>query len=413
MRTEWMWGCCLSLALFHAVGGAAESPGAEDVQALMRRIEEQGPQIQALTARIKVLETRSSRSAEPAVPPAPIASGSREAVKISGDMRYRHELVHEEERASRTRHRIRARVGVSADVRHDLAVVFRVASGSSDPVSANQTLDGGASSKDVWIDLACFDWRPALVPGLSLSGGKVENPFRRVGGTGLLWDGDLNPEGLALTHSASFGALGAFLNLGGFWVEERSEGADSGLFGLQAGLRFDVPGGDVHLLGGLGYFDYGNAKGHPTFYDPDDSFGNSTDASGNYAADFDELEAFAEIGFALGWVPTAVFGDFVTNTAAGDDEEGWLIGLALGRCEEPGSWELRYNYRRVEADAVVGAFTDSDFAGGGTDVEGHEFGLEYQMARRVKTGVTYFLSKKDLDEGIDYERFQLDIGFKF
>ena len=49
-----------------------------------------------------------------------------------------------------------------------------------------------------------------------------------------------------------------------------------------------------------------------------------------------------------------------------------MAGATLGKAKDKGSWQFDYNYRDLEADAVVGAFSDSDFAGGGTGAEGHK-----------------------------------------
>ena len=82
------------------------------------------------------------------------------------------------------------------------------------------------------------------------------------------------------------------------------------------------------------------------------------------------------------------------------------------------SWQVevnyRYNYRDLEADAVLGVFTDSDFIDGGTDGRGHEFGFDYQIVKGVKTGATYFDNQRRLSLGAkDYQRLQLDLVFDF
>ena len=94
--------------------------------------------------------------------------------------------------------------------------------------------------------------------------------------------------------------------------------------------------------------------------------------------------------------PVHVFGDFVTNTSADSLNTGWLVGFAAGKLKQPGSWMVSYNYRELERDAVVGAFTDSDFRGGGTDGKGHEFAGAVQVAGNTAFEVTYFLDTRGL-----------------
>jgi len=335
-------------------------------------------------------------------------------VKVKGDLRYRHEIIDREHRAERERNRIRARLGVEGQPIDTVKVVLQLASGNDDPVSTNQTLDGGFSTKDIMLDLAYFTWTPEPVEGLAVSGGKVKNPFFKPGDTELIWDGDLNPEGGAVTY-ATPGDVSAFCNLGGFWVEERSGDADTGLFGAQTGVNVDLMDGALTLTTGLGYFDYANTREWPPIFDPTNSFGNSLENEGDYSEDYDEFEYFAQLGTKVAGVPVAVFGDRVNNIAAEESHQGYLYGLFVGKCKNPGSIAFRYNYRKIERDAVLGVFTDSDSGGGGTNHRGHEIGIDVQLAMNVTAGATYFKDRLDLkdDDQDNYRRFQLDVQFKF
>ena len=62
--------------------------------------------------------------------------------KFFGDFRYRYEWTDDHANSGeRDRHRIRARLGLIADINHDFKTVFRVASGNSEsPTGANQDL---------------------------------------------------------------------------------------------------------------------------------------------------------------------------------------------------------------------------------------------------------------------------------
>jgi hypothetical protein len=111
-------------------------------------------------------------------------------------------------------------------------------------------------------------------------------------------------------------------------------------------------------------------------------------------------------------MPVSIFGNYVKNTVATTSEDtGWLIGGKLNKAKDPGSWQLAYNYRRVEADAVLGVFSDSDFIGGGTDGKGHEFEFKYQFTKRIQGALSYFLNERGDDN--DYRRLMADLVFKF
>lgn len=329
-----------------------------------------------------------------------------------GDLRYRHELIDEEGKDQRTRHRIRARIGLGAQLGESLDLGFQLATGSDDPVSTNQTLGEGFSTKSIGFDLAYFDWHPAAVEGFHLIGGKIKNPFYQVGKTELIWDSDLRFEGLATKMTKKSGNVEVFTGMGNFWVDENKSGDDPLLWAIQGGFKLLLGENGAHLLAGLSYYDYSDIEGHSPFYDPDKGFGNSLDAEGNYETDFNEFEIFTELVFKISKTPVSLFADWVENTSADHDKKGWLAGYSIGKCKDPGSCALRHNYRKIEKNSVVGVFTDSDFIGGGTDGKGHEIGFDYQIGKREKAGISYFYNNKG-DSETDYHRLQIDLNFKF
>jgi hypothetical protein len=160
-------------------------------------------EIAGLVTRLERLEQAGSGagagtppSAPTAAPAAPVAETRVAAtttppIRFSGDLRYRHESINEDTEAERHRQRLRARFGVTADIADNVRVGLQLASGSDDPVSANQTLDGGFSRKPIGIDRAFFSW--AATEQLTFTGGKMANPFYRPGNHHLIYDGDLNP----------------------------------------------------------------------------------------------------------------------------------------------------------------------------------------------------------------------------
>ena len=104
------------------------------------------------------------------------------------------------------------------------------------------------------------------------------------------------------------------------------------------------------------------------------------------------MELFTQVKMDLG-LPVALFGDVVLNTEADDEDLGWLVGAELGKAKDPGSYSLGYDYRNLEANAVVGAFTDSDSGGGGTDISGHRVKGKYQIAKNYQTALTLFFQE--------------------
>lgn len=56
----------------------------------------------------------------------------------------------------------------------------------------------------------------------------------------------------------------------------------------------------------------------------------------------------------------------MTNTAGEAEDFGYALGVRLGAGEPGRPWRVGYTYQDLESDAVLGLFSDKDFAGGGT-----------------------------------------------
>jgi hypothetical protein len=369
----------------------------------------------------------------------PFASWA-EKIKFKGDFRYRHEWIDDENKSrSRARQRIRVRLGLEAHPTEDLDFYLRMASGSDDPVSANQTLDGAFSTKGWHLDRAYIDWHPDALQGVHILAGKMGlAPVYRPMKSSLIFDGDLSLEGLALAYSTNLAeTTKIFMNCGFFWIDENSSAEDVSLLACQLGLTQQLTETTKFTIGG-GYYDYHNLDvGDTVIVDPEDSFGNSsttvtdTDtldctAGGApvictterevYDSEFRICEAFCLLETKAGDLPFYGYGHYAHNTAADSGKDtGWLVGCQLGKAKKPGSWQIAYNYRSLEDDAVVGALTDSDFNGGGTGGEGHVIGCAYQVNKAAQIACTYILSNDVDDSGGDdsYRRLQLDFKVKF
>jgi len=356
----------------------------------------------ALRAELDALRTRIDE-----LESAPTASSSLgERIEISGDLRYRHETINDDARPYRSRHRIRARLRFDGEVTDNVSVNVTLATGSLNPVSANQTLGNGFSRKDIGVDRAYFDW--SINDSLSMRGGKMANPMHRAGGHHLIFDSDLNPEGLALRYDND----GLFANIGVFWADERGSEDDALLAAFQGG--YAVMLGDAELTLGASYYDYSNTQGFPPYF-LGINLGNTVDADGNLINDYNLVELFAELNLDLGGQPLALFADVVENTEADTFEQGYAVGARWRRASAPGDWDVRWAYEDIEADAVMALFTDSDFGGGGTDSKGHVFRGTYVLRDAISLSATYFVNERGAAAGNerDYNRLQLDVSFDF
>jgi hypothetical protein len=336
-----------------------------------------------------------------------------ERIRWGGDLRYRYENIAVEGQADRNRSRIRARTHLEADVSPTLKVGFGLATGGDDPVSANVTIGGGGSKKDIALDLAYFDW--SGLADTHVIGGKFANFLERPQKTGLLWDGDWRPEGTGIVwDSGRFFAQGL-----GTWLEGDSRNGTEFAWVAQGGTRLPI-GASGRLMFGVGYTQFDIAGSTPLYGEPDDFFGNTfiiDPVSGDrvFANDYRQVEAFAEYAFAFGDRPFTLFADYVVNTAADENDTGYLFGARYGSAKARGSWDMSWFYEKLEADATVGLLTDSDFGGGGTDAKGHVFSGTYAFHDYWNFKLTYFLNEIELASGNprDFDRLMLDLIFKY
>ncbi len=346
-------------------------------------------------------------------------------VTLSGDFRYRHEWTDDATRtADRNRHRIQARIGLYGTVNDEIGYGFRLSSGNAEaplregsPTSNNQDLGNAFSSKNIWLDLAYFDYHPKAIAGLNVYGGKIHNPYYRVGNSDLMFDTDITPEGIAAAYKTNVSeTINVFGAAGGYYVRERREIADTSLWGIQGGATLKF--GDnrkSHLTAGAGYYNYGNVKGRAGLGADDTQFYGNRETGGRFDSDFDLVQGFAEVGVPIGELPLRFFGDYICNTAADSGQNiAYLVGASLGRTTVPGTWAVSYNYRSVEADALLGVLAEATFAGGGTDLRGHKFSASYQLAKNTRFGVSYMPAKRTRNgETKDFDVTMVDFTFRF
>jgi hypothetical protein len=358
-----------------------------------------------------------------------------DTLKWYGDVRFRYEDITAESNglvySYRDRERVRARVGVQAalddywmaDVRMatDEAASSSANSGG-DPISTNQTLGDTENRKPLWLDLAYIQYKFLFNNG-KLQVGKIKNPFERVGDSQLIWDSDLTLEGIG--GSANYDVadgVNVYLNGGGFWIKEVSAGYDPMLYGAQIGSKAKILDGKLNA--GFGYFAYTDVTNQAP-YDwkvttPLSGMGNTV-VNNKYINNYMLGEGFIDYTQTLFDFPVKVYADYVLNNGAGNYldrgvfKRAYLVGFTFNKAAGEGTWEVGYNWRQVQKDAVIGAFSDSDFLGGGTNGEGHQFLAAYVPADGVKLNLSFFRDRKNIDATIQpfYNRFQADVVLAF
>ena len=370
-----------------------------------------------------------------AAAPAPVAATMPKTwvdyITLKGDVRLRGETINDDSKKNsqgedytRDRLRIRARLGAEGKV-EDLKAGIRLSTGGADPVSGNQTLGDGFTKKDIRLDLAYIDYSflgesPQEIRAI---GGKMEQPLITMPDD-LVWDQDLTPEGLAAKARFGNDFVTLLLNGEGLFIQERDAKKNATGLAGQAAVKFQfVP--EVALTVGGTYLAYQNIQGYDVidWENKNNSYGNSTipgSVSGTttnkaWADEFTPVMGFAQLDLWLGF-PVAIFGQALTNPKADTNKNGYMGGVTLGKAKNPKTFEVGYSYTKLEKDATLGMFTDSDRWGGGTDGEGSKFYGKYQIMKNLQACATFFLDKKKIsaaDGGTDYNRFQLDLQAAF
>jgi len=172
---------------------------------------------------------------------------SAKKLEFSGDLRYRFETDENNSKKApdsetRTRERVRIRFGGGYLASENVEAGFRLATGSSSLHSPHQDLgnksDGSLANADFGTDKAFVKYKRK---GSWFWAGKNSLPYEQF--TKTWFEGDYNPEGLALGYNASNGSL----SLAKFVVQSNGNHAanDNAIF---AGFNYDLKLADATAL---------------------------------------------------------------------------------------------------------------------------------------------------------------------
>lgn len=348
----------------------------------------------------------------------------------------------------RERMRIRVRLNTDIKVADDWKAGLRLSTGSSttDPVSTNQTMGNTANKYTVVFDRAYLKYDPYR--WLSVTGGRLPNPWF---GTDLVWDEDLNFEGLAATLKPQLtDSLTGFFTAGAFPAQEieRSNtvlASSKWLYGAQLGMEW-VSSDMSRFKLAVGDYKYSHVAGQPNpilnshFYDSTapqfHQKGNSMFYIDNPAAsllglasNFHELNLTGRFDWAaFDPVHVIVTGDYVKNIGFDRQEilqrtgldieprtEGYQAKVMVGMPEikKEGEWQTYAGYKHLERDAVLDAFADSDFHLGGTDSKGYFIGGNYGISKNTSVGVRYMTADSIDGPPLAIDVLQVDLNAKF
>lgn len=354
---------------------------------------------------------------------------------------------------ARNRLRLRVRFGTDIQVADTVTAGIRLTSGTSgtggDPSSENENLGNYNARGSVGFDRGFVTYRPW--PWLYITGGRLGNPF--FSPTTLVWADDLSLQGLVAGANPTFGPFTPFATLGIFPIQDveptpLTSSKSKWLYGYQSGLKWQATEGFSAKLA-VALYDYRHLEGIPnpdqfttefsgtaapfrqkgnSVFDINEAL-NVANGTSNYliglASRFREANASLSLDLrTFGTKHLVLDADWVRNIGFHHDEilartgldltgrtNGDQVRLSFGDVSfaSRNSWIGYVGYRRVQRDAVVDGFTDSDFHLGGTDATGYYLGGRYAFARNTTIGARWFSAKQIDSLPLAIDVLQIDL----
>lgn len=94
---------------------------------------------------------------------------------------------------------------------------------------------------------------------------------------------------------------------------------------------------------------------------------------------------------------------------------GWSVKLTAGQLDlaSRGDWNVHAGYRHLESDAVLDAFTDSDFHLGGTNSQGWMVGGGYALGKNTAFSAVWLSAEEIAGAPLSVDRLLIDILTRF
>lgn len=336
-----------------------------------------------------------------------------------------------------SRVRIRARLAAVADVTEDIQAIIGIATGGTNgPTSTNTSLGQGADKTGsyfnrytVTLDRGSLRYKGDY--GLTVIAGRFTNPFMK---TDLLFSEDLNMDGVAASIAPALApGLDGFATVGWFPLSVGSPNVSSSksMMAMQGGVDWQLGMKDnrIKLAAALYHFNGVEGIKESTLADtarPDylvrSEYGANYRQRGNtlfalnYAADgrttpsyglassFSELDLNAQVDVVqfdpyhitlnANYVKNLAFdrNDIKNRTGINiidGKSSGYLLRGQIGTrgVKNLGDWNVSMAYRYLGSDAVIDAFTNSDFGLGGTNTKGFVLGGAYGLAKNTALNI--------------------------
>jgi len=326
--------------------------------------------------------------------------------KLSGDLRLRHQeemrAVQGKENVSneRTRERFRFRFNGDAKLQKGWGAGFALETANAAD-SGNQTFENGNDDYSIYLARAYVTWTPNS--NWSFSGGKFKNPLYT---TDMIWDGDINPQGLSENLTLNLGGKSGKDTLEFRFLQNIMDdnneatfgptGRDAWLFSQQMVYTHNFGNNRFVIAPGFSTYSAATVSGLAN----ETAFNSTT----RYLKVFHlpgEVRLAASEGNSL-----QLYWDFAYNMEAEDrvtkayglpasvseDATSWLMGVgyAKGSGKLQGDWSVKLDYRSLGIGSIDPNTSDSDFGFGNLNQRGFKFAGGYNLTDFASFNLGYF-----------------------
>jgi hypothetical protein len=359
----------------------------------------------------------------------------------------------------RERERYRLRLGLRGTLLDDWFFGLRLETNASsrstnvtfgDDTSSSSPGGGGPFAKGsdtVYVGQAYGGYKG--FPGFTFIGGRMPNPLVT---TLMVWDPDINPEGLAeqWKHTFTIGGgeatpasyskdgktvlpsapsepwlkIDVFANFAQFVYDDSNPenplgarstttanggrqlvpNTDAFLLAWQVGAKFDFPHILYFQLAPTLYNYTGNGDTFNVHYQGGDPKLTNSDSLAQNQTGINSLLVFdlpGEIGWKMWGVPMRIFGDFEVNLEADDraeaaghpgkggDRYAYQIGLGIGQLKKKHDWEISAWWQHQDQYSLDPNLVDSDLFDSKLNLQGVAVRAGYMLADAVVFNLTY------------------------
>lgn len=324
--------------------------------------------------------------------------------KLSGDIRLRQQIENQSTAAApsvdneRYRSRFRFRLNGDAKLQSGWSAGFALETAPASD-SGNQTFENGSDDYGIYLGRAYVSYE---VGDFTFVGGKQKNAFYT---TDLLWDGDINPQGLYEEYMWDYSDAGSVtFRAAQFIMDDNAEAGsgsashDAWLFYQQAEFKQKI--GSTKLVVAPGYLTYNLST--LTGLTNENAFNGSTahlkvitlpgelsfkDVGGaGYG-----LKAYWDVAYNLD-ADDRVHQVYGAAASVDEDPLAWLVGLSYGygNGKTAGDWSIKADYRQIGIGSIDPNINDSDFAFSRVNQKGFKIAGSYSINPFTSVNVTYF-----------------------